>query len=160
MLRPGGSHQGPWPLWLHSHSYRTATLIPKIQVYSLDMSSPLESEMSLIFQDLALRSSPPQLAQEIIDEVVDGFSACSDRAAIIPLATVARARRPRSQMNLFRTHNLWISTKTALKKKKKKAGLLAGRLVFLRSAVTASSSQNKQETQGQLSRPLTNVTEL
>ena len=76
------------------------------------MGSLLDSETILIPQRTDLKSCPPQLAQEIVDEIIDLFSACSDRAAIVPLVTVARAWRPRSQRNLFHTYNLCISKQT------------------------------------------------
>jgi len=62
--------------------------------------------------DSETKSYPPQLAQEIIDEIIDTFSACNSKAAIVPLTTVARAWRSRSQRQLFHTHTLVISDKT------------------------------------------------
>jgi len=70
------------------------------------MDPPLDSDT---------KSCPPQLAQEIIDEIIDTFSACNHRAAIVPLTTVARGWRPRSQRQLFHTHTLMISDETLQK---------------------------------------------
>ena len=77
------------------------------------MSPLLNSETTLILQDLKSKSYPPQLAQEIVDEIIDVFSACGDRAMIVPLTTVARAWRPRSQRHLFHNITLWISKQTS-----------------------------------------------
>jgi hypothetical protein len=73
---------------------------------------PLYSETVSALQHLELKPCPLQLAQEIIDEIIDTFSACNDRAAIMPLTTVAMAWKPCSQRNLFHTHELWISKET------------------------------------------------
>ena len=42
------------------------------------MGSLLDSETILIPQRTDLKSCPPQLAQEIVDEIIDLFSACGE----------------------------------------------------------------------------------